>query len=163
MPLHRSLAPGVARSLRRKAPAGRASRGARPSGTITFVARYLPTAVVLVLFFSILIAGTTQLTFWLPLGVLSFNWIGAPLIGRQFEKRNPSLSVDPHEPEPFAWKIFGRWMTVFALVGWFVSWKSDLPYFTAFAYVLLIGTSAIAVNAIIIDWEDNQKGGWLNP
>jgi len=127
------------------------------------MARYLLTAVALVCFFTVLIAATTELSFWLPLGVLSFNWIGGPLIGRQLEKGNPSLPAEEHGPDHFAWRVFGAWITVFALVGWFVSWKSELPYFTAFAYLLLIGTSALALNAIIIDVEDNQKGGWLNP
>ena len=125
--------------------------------------RYLATVAVLVVLFTVLIATTTELPFWVPLCVLSFNWIGAPLIGRQFEKRNPSPSAETHEPERFAWKVFGAWMTVFALVGWFVSWKGGFPYFTAFAYVLLVLTTAIALNAIVIDWEDNRKGGWLNP
>ena len=43
-------------------------------------------------------------------------------------------------------------MAAFALVGWLVSWQWDLAYFTAFAF-----------NSIVIDVEDNQKGGWLNP
>ena len=54
-------------------------------------------------------------------------------------------------------------MAAFALVGWLVSWQWDLAYFTAFAYVLLIGATALAFNSIVIDVEDNQKGGWLNP
>ena len=127
------------------------------------MARYLPTAAPRVCIFTVLITATTELPFWVPLCVLSFNWIGAPLIGRQLEKRNPTLSHESREPDRFAWKIFGAWMALFALVAWFVSWKSGLLYLTAFAYVVLIGTSALALNAIIIDVEDNQKGGWLNP
>jgi hypothetical protein len=133
------------------------------SAKITPMSRHLLTTAALICFFTVLIAATTELPFWVPLCVLSFNWIGAPLIGRRLEKGNPSLSDEAREPDRFAWKIFGAWMTVFALAGWFVSWKSGLPYATAFAYALLIGTSTLALNAIIIDVEDNQKGGWLNP
>jgi hypothetical protein len=126
--------------------------------------RYLAPAAVLVAFFTILIAATTELPFWVPLCVLTFNWIGAPLIGQRLESRNPSLDHDSQqEAEGFQWRFFVGWTTVFALVGWLVSWKWDLPYFTAFAYVLLMGTSSLAFNGIVIDVEDNQKGGWLNP
>lgn len=127
------------------------------------MARYLLPAVPLVALFTILVAVTTELPFWVPLCVLTFNWIGAPLIGRQFENGNPSLEAATDGPEGFAWKIFSAWMTVFALVAWFVSWKWGLPYFTAFAYVLLMTTSGLALNAIVIDWEDNRKRGGLNP
>jgi hypothetical protein len=104
------------------------------------MARHLAPAAVLVFFFTILIAMTTELPFWAPLCVLSFNWIGAPLIGSRLERSNPSLDHQEQKLEGFAWKIF-----------------------TAFAYVLLIGATALAFNSIVIDVEDNEKGGWLNP
>ena len=125
--------------------------------------RFLAPAAALVFFFTILIATTTELPFWVPLGVLSFNWVGAPLIGSRLERSNPSLDHQEQKLEGFAWKIFAAWMAAFALVGWLVSWQWDLAYFTAFAYVLLIGATALAFNSIVIDVEDNQKGGWLNP
>jgi hypothetical protein len=125
--------------------------------------RHLALSAVLVAFFTILIAATTELPFWVPLCVLSFNWIGAPLIGQRLESRNPSLDHENQETEGFGWRIFAAWITVFALVGWLVSWKWDLTYFTGFAYVLLMATTVLALNGIVIDVEDNQKGGWLNP
>jgi len=125
--------------------------------------RHLAPSAVLVTFFTILIATTTELPFWVPLCVLSFNWIGAPLIGQWLERRNPSPKHENQEFEGFGWRIFAGWIAVFALIGWLVSWKWDLSYFTAFAYVLLMGSTSLAVNSIVIDVEDNQKGGWLNP
>ena len=128
-----------------------------------WMARYLAPVAVLVLVFTIFIATTTEIPFWVPLCVLSFNWIGAPLVGRRLERQNPSPAREQEGPEGFAWKVFAAWMTVFPLVGWLVSWKWDLAYSTGFAYALLIGTTSLAVNSIVIDVEDNQKGGWLNP
>ena len=118
---------------------------------------------MLIAFFTILFAMTTELPFWLPLGVLSFNWIAAPLIGHWFDTRNPHYDPATGHIESTNWKMFGLFIAAFAFIGWLVSWKAGLPYFTAFAYVLLASTTAMALNAIIIDWEDNQKGGWLNP
>lgn len=38
-----------------------------------------------------------------------------------------------------------------------------LPFMTAFAYALLLWSAVGAINAIVIEWEDNTPGGWLNP
>ena len=65
--------------------------------------RFLVPAAALVFFFTILIATTTELPFWVPLGVLSFNWIGAPLIGSRLERSNPSLDHQEEKLEGFAW------------------------------------------------------------
>lgn len=125
--------------------------------------RHLAPFAALVVFFTILFAMTTELPFWLPLGVLSFNWIAAPLIGHWFDTRNPHYDPATNRTEATNWKAFGLFIAAFAFIGWLVSWQTGLPYLTAFAYVLLALTTVAAVNAIIIDWEDNQKGGWLNP
>jgi hypothetical protein len=80
--------------------------------------RHLAPSAALVAFFTVLIATTTWLPFWVPLCALSFNWIGAPLIGQWLESRNPSLDHENQEFEGFGWRIFAGWMTVFALGGW---------------------------------------------
>jgi hypothetical protein len=94
---------------------------------------------------------------------LTFNFIIAAWIGERFEKQNPHLI----EAEPLPLHIQAKplliWSIVFAFVAWGVSWKWDLAYFTAFAYVFLMGTTSLSVNRILIDWEDNQPGGWNYP
>lgn len=54
-------------------------------------------------------------------------------------------------------------MIVFGIAGWLAVWGWGVSYSTGFAYALLFGTTALAVNSIVIDVEDNQKGGWMNP
>ena len=126
--------------------------------------RYLPIATLLVVLFTILIATTTHLPFWVPLGVLTFNWICAPLIGRWVEGKNPTLRDHERQGlDAFAWKTFAAWMIVFGIAGWLAVWGWGVSYSTGFAYALLFGSTALAVNSIVIDVEDNQKGGWMNP
>ena len=122
--------------------------------------RYLPIATLLVVLFTILIATTTHLPFWVPLCVLTFNWMCAPLIGHWVEGKNPTLRGHERQGlDAFAWNAFAVWMIVFGIVGWLAVWGWGVSYSTGFAYALLFGTTALAVNSIVIDVEDNQKGG----
>ena len=94
--------------------------------------RHLVPFAVLVAFFTVLFAMTTEFPFWLPLCVLSFNWIAAPLIGHWFDTRNPHYDPATSQIEGTNWKMFGLFIAAFAFIGWLLSWQTGLPYFTAF-------------------------------
>ena len=87
-----------------------------------------------------------------------------PLIGQWIEGKNPTLRDHERQGlDAFAWKTFAVWMIVFGIASWLAVWGWGVSYSTGFAYALLFGTTALAVNSIVIDVEDNQKGGWMNP
>ena len=122
---------------------------------------WLPNLLI-VFGFTTLIAVTTDIPFWVPLSVLTFNFILAGLICARLQKRNPDYDkLDHARGSPS--RVFSFWVGAIALASWGVSWKYDLPYFTAFSYAFLLVTTSLAVNSIVIDWEDNRPGGWLHP
>jgi hypothetical protein len=66
---------------------------------------HLAASVGLVLVFTPFVVAATDLPFWLPLCVLSFNWIGEPLLARRVPSLAPSPLSDTEELRRRAWVV----------------------------------------------------------
>jgi hypothetical protein len=103
---------------------------------------WLPNLLIVFGFgFTALIAVTTDIPFWVPLTVLTFNFILAGLICARLQKRNPDYDKLDHATGSPS-QVFSFWVGAVALASWGVSWKYDLPYFTAFACAFLLVTTS---------------------
>jgi len=110
-----------------------------------------------------LVALTSELPFFFALAFFLVFRAGAALIADAVaEHLNPSdiTSGPPIRallPDilllPVLAAVFtGAWM-----------WWNHRPFFPAYSYVLMICGAVGAFYAILIEWEDNQPGGWANP
>ena len=53
--------------------------------------------------------------------------------------------------------------TIAAVVAATLMWWRKDPFLPTYSYCLMGCAAVGAVNGIIMEWEDNQPGGWLNP
>lgn len=79
-------------------------------------------------------------------------------------------SSEPGEPAPRTWehwkshlRIRAMQLVTVAVVAAGVAWYFGMPYGTAFAYSFLVLVATAAMHGALIDWEDNQPGGILDP
>jgi hypothetical protein len=103
---------------------------------------------------------TTPVHFFAAAAVLLLAWPIADVIIESIASKNPNAGE--RVIVKAWWPVAFKWLVVAAASAGLWYWV-HLPFMTAFAYALLVLASVGAINGIVIEWEDNAPGGWLNP
>jgi hypothetical protein len=110
---------------------------------------------------AVALSAMSPLPLWFTLLVLFVFW---PVFGLGANSAEPTEPVPPtREQRLSSLRIRMVQLAFVALVAVGVAWYFHIPYATAFAYSFLPLVASAAVNGALIDWEDNQPGGFLNP
>ena len=110
---------------------------------------------------SVALSLISSLPLWFCALVLFVLW---PVVGLGQRTSEPHVPTDRMRIfEPRNIRIRAIQIAIVLVVSVLVWFCSNLSFGNAFTYTFLIMCAVAAVNGAIIDWEDNQPGGWLNP
>ncbi len=125
-----------------------------------FLGPHLLKSTALAFAFSVLIHVTSNVHFLVAATILLAAWPVTDFVIEAIASKNPSAAEGVIVKS--WWPVAVKYILVLLVTGALWYWV-PLPFMTAFAYALLALASIGAINGIVIEWEDNAPGGWLNP
>jgi hypothetical protein len=107
------------------------------------------------------IAFTTVIPYAVAAGVVLFAWPVTGFLIDLIQSRNPHYAK--MVPAYRGWRIFAGWLGGLGLVCSTVAYTQHMGFWLLYCGGFLILAFGGAVNGLVMELEDNAKGGWLNP
>lgn len=107
------------------------------------------------------IALSTPIPYLAAAGILLFCWPITGFLIDLIQRRNPQCAR--LEPAKRTWRRFAVWIAVLAIAAGLIRYYTHESFWLVFWGGLLGLCGVGSLNGLVMEAEDNAKGGWLNP